>query len=64
MRVVLLGPFPPPQGGVQTNLVAIRYLRRSGHSCDVVNLTRFRREVGDGVYYPAGAAAARMGQVG
>src|SRR5260370_32069978 len=58
MKVVLLGPFPPPHGGVQTNLVAIReYLRRSGHSCDVVNLTRFRREYGDGVYYPAGAAA-------
>jgi glycosyltransferase involved in cell wall biosynthesis len=32
-------------------------VRRSGHSCDVVNLTRFRREDGDGVYYPAGAAA-------
>lgn len=58
MKVVLLGPFPPPHGGVQTNLVAIRdYLRRGGHSCDVVNLTRFRREDGDGVYYPAGAAA-------
>ena len=38
--------------------MAIRdYLRRKGHSCDVVNLTRFRREDGDGVYYPAGAAA-------
>ena len=58
MKVVLLGPFPPPHGGVQTNLVAIReYLRHSGHSCDVINLTRFRREDGDGVYYPAGAAA-------
>ena len=58
MKVVLLGPFPPPHGGVQTNLVAIReYLRHSGHSCDVVNLTHFRRQDGDGVYYPAGAAA-------
>ena len=57
MKVVLLGPFPPPHGGVQTNLVAIReYLRRNGHTCDVVNLTRFRRENADGVYYPAGAA--------
>jgi glycosyltransferase involved in cell wall biosynthesis len=58
MKVVLLGPFPPPHGGVQTNLVAIReYLLHSGHSCDVVNLTRFRRQDGDGVYYPASAAA-------
>jgi glycosyltransferase involved in cell wall biosynthesis len=58
MRVVELGPYPPPHGGVQTNLVAIRqYLRRNGHSCDAINLTRFRREDADGVYYPTGAAA-------
>jgi glycosyltransferase involved in cell wall biosynthesis len=43
---------------VQTNLVAIRdYLRRHGHTCDAINLTRFRREDADGVYYPTGAAA-------
>jgi len=58
MRVVQLGPYPPPHGGVQTNLVAIReYLRRNGHTCDAINLTRFRREDADGVYYPVGAAA-------
>ena len=56
MRVVQLGPYPPPHGGVQTNLVAIRdYLRRLGHECAAINLTRFRRENGDGVYYPASA---------
>ena len=58
MRVVQLGPYPPPHGGVQTNLVAIRdYLRAHGHSCDAINLTRFRREDADGVYYPMGAPA-------
>jgi glycosyltransferase involved in cell wall biosynthesis len=58
MRVVQLGPYPPPHGGVQTNLVAIRdYLRRHGHACDAVNLTRFRREDADGVHYPVGAVA-------
>ena len=58
MRVVQLGPYPPPHGGVQTNLVAIReYLRRHGHACDAINLTRFRREDADGVYYPVGAVA-------
>ena len=58
MKVVQLGPYPPPHGGVQTNLVAIRdYLRRHGHACDAVNLTRFRREDTDGVYYPVGAVA-------
>ncbi len=57
MKVVQLGPYPPPHGGVQTNLVAIRqYLQRHGHACDAVNLTRFRRETADGVYYPEGAA--------
>jgi glycosyltransferase involved in cell wall biosynthesis len=58
MKVVQLGPYPPPHGGVQTNLVAIRdYLRSHGHACDAINLTRFRRADADGVYYPQGAAA-------
>ena len=58
MKVVQLGPYPPPHGGVQTNLVAIRdYLRRHGHTCDAVNLTRFRGVERDGVYYPQGAPA-------
>ncbi|MCU1238591.1 MAG: glycosyl transferase, group 1 [Candidatus Solibacter sp.] len=58
MKVVQLGPYPPPHGGVQSNLVAIReYLRRNGHACDAVNLTRFRRESQDGVYYPESASA-------
>ncbi len=58
MRVVQLGPYPPPHGGVQTNLVAIReYLRRNGHSCDAINLTRFRSEDAAGVHYPVSAAA-------
>ena len=53
MRVVQLGPFPPPHGGVQTNLVAIRdYLRQQGHSCAVINITRHRKEESDEVYYP------------
>jgi glycosyltransferase involved in cell wall biosynthesis len=58
MRVLQLGPYPPPHGGVQTNLVAIReYLRRNGHSCDAINLTRFRRQDAAGVHYPVSAAA-------
>jgi glycosyltransferase involved in cell wall biosynthesis len=55
MRVAQLGSYPPPQGGVQTNLVAIReYLESHGYSCVAVNLTRFRGRA-PGVYYPAGA---------
>lgn len=56
MRVVQLGPYPPPHGGVQTNLVAIRELLRSqGHECLAVNITRNRREDRDGVFYPRSA---------
>lgn len=58
MRVVQLGPYPPPHGGVQTNLVAIReYLLASGHQCLAINITRFRGADRDGVYYPKSAAA-------
>jgi glycogen synthase len=56
MRVVQLGPYPPPHGGVQTNLVAIReYLRARGIPCAVINITRYRREEADDVYYPNSA---------
>jgi len=56
MRVVEIGPYPPPNGGVQTNLVDIRnYLRKQGCSCEVINITRHRREDADGVYYPRSA---------
>jgi glycosyltransferase involved in cell wall biosynthesis len=56
MRVLQLGPFPPPHGGIQTNLVAIReYLHSRGIPCAVINLTRHRKTDSDDVYYPAGA---------
>src|SRR5439155_19746645 len=53
----LLGPYPPPHGGVQTNLVAIRqYLESQGHQCVAINLTRFRGGAA-GVSYPKSALA-------
>ncbi|MEK7754899.1 MAG: glycosyltransferase, partial [Acidobacteriota bacterium] len=56
MRVLQLGPYPPPHGGVQSNIVALRnFLLARGAGCDVVNLTRHRREERDGVYYPSSA---------
>jgi glycogen synthase len=56
MRVVQLGPYPPPHGGVQTNLVAIRdLLLRQGHYCAVANITRHRRRDADDVFYPESA---------
>jgi glycosyltransferase involved in cell wall biosynthesis len=57
MRVLQLGPYPPPHGGVQTNLVAIRsFLRSRGVPCAVINVTRHRRPNADEVYYPNGPA--------
>jgi glycosyltransferase involved in cell wall biosynthesis len=56
VRVLQLGPYPPPHGGVQTNLVAIhRALRARGKTALVANITRHRRQDGDGVYYPRNA---------
>ena len=44
MQVIQLGPFPPPYGGVQANLMAIRdYLRSQGIRSGVINLTRYRQ---------------------
>jgi len=53
MHVLQLGPYPPPHGGVQTNLVAIRrYLLRRGVACSVINLTRHRQADHEGLYFP------------
>jgi glycosyltransferase involved in cell wall biosynthesis len=53
MKVLQMGPYPPPHGGVQTNLEAIRtYLLERGIACAVINLTRYRKERRDGIYYP------------
>src|SRR5271165_4737753 len=54
-EVLQMGPYPPPNGGVQTNLVAIRdYVRSRGLRCMVINLTRFRQQDHDDVFYPNG----------
>jgi glycosyltransferase involved in cell wall biosynthesis len=56
MKVLLLGPYPPPHGGVQTNLVAIReMLLARGVPCTVINLHRHRTGRGQAVYHPTGA---------
>src|SRR5664279_4024992 len=57
MRVIQLGPFPPPYGGVQANIVAIReHLKRLGVANGVINLTRHRQVTGGGIFYPRSAA--------
>lgn len=55
MRVLQLGPYPPPHGGVQTNLVAIRrLLRKQGIPCAVINITGAPESGDEAVYYPRG----------
>ena len=53
MRVLQLGPYPPPHGGVQSNLLGIRtYLRKRNVPCMVINITRHRKIDHDDVFYP------------
>lgn len=54
MHILLLGPYPPPQGGVQRNMLAIRdELRRAGHDCSVINITRNKSSLSEpDVYHP------------
>jgi glycogen(starch) synthase len=56
MRVLQLGPYPPPHGGVQTNLVALRnFLLKRQIPCAVINITRHRKPDAHHVYYPRNA---------
>lgn len=56
MKILMLGPYPPPNGGVQTNLVAIRnFLLKEEIPTAVINLTRHKQPDADEVYYPRDA---------
>jgi len=56
MRILQLGPLPPPHGGVQYNVVAIhKRLLSRGDSSEIINLTRHRGKDGNGFYYPENA---------
>lgn len=54
MHVVQLGPYPPPEGGISRNYLAIRdELRRAGHRCSVVAIAKSSRIVPEpDVYHP------------
>lgn len=58
MRVVQLGPWPPPFGGVQTHLVALRRrMDAAGVSNQVVNITSAADSGVPGVHYPRSASS-------
>jgi len=53
MKVLLIGPYPPPYGGVESNLAAIRdFLLKRKVPCAVINVTRHRKTEADDVFYP------------
>lgn len=59
MHVLQLGPYPPPEGGVSRNMLAIRdALVSAGHACSIIAITR-SSEVRDdpGVYRPRSPGA-------
>lgn len=56
LAVLQLGPYPPPHGGVQTNLLAIRdKLRTRGVKSPIINLHRHRSSRDEDVYHPTTA---------
>lgn len=54
MHILQLGPYPPPEGGVSRNMLAIRdELERRGDKCSIVATTRSSRIDGvPGVFHP------------
>jgi len=59
MHVIQLGPYPPPEGGINRNILAIREdLRRAGHRCSIMATSRSSRvEPEPDVYHPTSAVA-------
>lgn len=57
MRILQLGPVPPPFGGVQANLSAIaERLRALGHDCQTIAIARPNEiKPEENVYYPKNA---------
>ena len=56
LRILQLGPYPPPRGGVQTNMFAIQdEVIRRGHISEILAITR-SEEIGSepNVYHPRG----------
>lgn len=44
MHVLQLGPYPPPEGGINRNILAIREeLQKAGHRCSVIATSRSTR---------------------
>jgi glycogen(starch) synthase len=55
-HVCLIGPIPPPWGGVETHMMTLRdHIRSIGWRCSIINVTRHRQEDHDDLYFPDSA---------
>jgi glycosyltransferase involved in cell wall biosynthesis len=53
MQILQFGVYPPPEGGVQTNVKDIRdYLLSQEIRCGVIHLSRHRQADHDDIFYP------------
>ena len=56
LHICLIGPIPPPWGGVQTHMMELRSrIREAGMRCSMINLTRHRQPEHDDLYFPSTA---------
>ncbi|CAN5257148.1 hypothetical protein BH20ACI2_BH20ACI2_03130 [soil metagenome] len=57
MHVLQLGPYPPPEGGINRNILAIREeLEKTGHRCSIIATSRSTRITPEpDVHHPSSA---------
>ena len=56
MKILLIGPYSPPRGGVQAHILALhQYLQAQGVPCEVIDLSPERQTNGVGIYGPRNA---------
>ena len=55
MHVLQLGPYPPPEGGINRNMLAIREeLQTNGHQCSIIATSKSTKITNEnGVYHPS-----------
>jgi glycosyltransferase involved in cell wall biosynthesis len=56
MRILLIGPYSPPRGGVQAHILALhQYLKAHQVSCEVIDMSPQRKTDDTGIYGPRNA---------
>jgi len=54
MHILQLGPYPPPEGGINRNMLAIREeIQITGHKCSIIATAKSTKIIPDpDVYHP------------